>query len=927
MIDGRRIWLVSGSVPFARICRDEWRDRIHAAKVAGVNAIETAVIWSRHEPRPGKFDFKGENDIRAFVELVAEAGLYCILRVGPYIGGAWDMGGLPPWLTELKDIQLRTSSNSFLEACSRFITTLAEQVRDLQVTSSGKGGPIVLVQSESQWTCGDEELALEYLGELNRYLREAGLTVPVVNANNLWQSHEGEIDVWAGTDEMLATMRQLAVVRPGQPRLVIDFGVQSVRTWGQADDPMMNAWQLQRKLAEALAGGGQVNLNPFAAGIYPGFLGGRVAGGQTGFVCPASDPNACVDEAGVPTSLFNPARRVLHFASKFGRVFANLDPEFRPVTIDPSPRSEGGQAKRKERPVSTGGLSVVFAKGVQGSIAFVFDDDSVAHAERAPIRQTNLLMPDGSSMPVTLGQQSVGWSIFGVNATPRSVIDYCNINAFAVVGQVFIAFGPGEAPAKLSVNGSPIEVAVPGGAAPLVIEHEGLTIVIVNEEHIDSTFVTDTAVFVGVSGVTAAGEPIPQAEGGSFVRIDAAGKLKKISADAPKAHAPEKVTLGTWSVAPAIEYQDGTSPRYASIKGPADLTALGCPFGYGWYRLSLTGMSAGKVHLAFPEAADRLHLFLDGEFVGLVGNGPGAASEAVLNIKKTSEKLVLLAENLGRFSGGLHLGERKGLFGPIWEHQPLKVGKPKLVRGQPIDLLGYRTPLWEVRDGDSTLPERVTWSIPHHKKASVIVWFHQFPGRALLILNDQPIAVVDRSGPSSILLSPDQLGKGTATIQIAPFGEHATEHSGPLTLEEVSGAITFSEASEPFAPKAEFAFAKWERPGNTMFTPVAKGSNSKSLGPSWWKTTFKVGTSRTPLFVDLSGMFKGQVYLNGHHVSRYFVATPDGKTLPPQDRYLLPDPLLHHGRENELVLFDEHGGNPAKVRIAYHDSPRAVLRA
>jgi hypothetical protein len=74
-------------------------------------------------------------------------------------------------------------------------------------------------------------------------------------------------------------------------------------------------------------------------------------------------------------------------------------------------------------------------------------------------------------------------------------------------------------------------------------------------------------------------------------------------------------------------------------------------------------------------------------------------------------------------------------------------------------------------------------------------------------------------------------------------------------------------------------------------------------------------------------MFKGQLYLNGYHVSRYFVATPDGKTLPPQDRYLLPDPLLHHGRENELVLFDEHGGNPAKVRIAYHASPRAVLRA
>lgn len=927
MIDGRRIWLVSGSVPYARICRDEWRDRIHAARIAGVNAIETAVVWSRHEPRPGKFDFKGDNDLRAFVELVAEAGLYCILRVGPFIGGAWDMGGLPPWLTELKEMQLRTSSNSFLESCSRFITTLAEQVRDLQVTSPGKGGPIVLIQSEAQWTCGDEELAQEYLGELNRYLREAGLSVPVINANNLWQSHEGEIDVWAGTDEMLATMRQLAVVRPGQPRLVIDFGVQAVRTWGQADDPMMNAWQMQRKLAEALAGGGQVNLNPFAAGIYPGFLGGRVAGGQSGFVCASAEPNACVDEAGVPTALFNPARRVLHFASKFGRVFANLDPEFRPVTIDPSPRGDGSKARRKDKPVSTGGLSVVFAQGIQGSVAFVFDDDSIPPDERPATRTTNLLMPDGSSMPVTLGQQSVGWSIFGVNATPRSVIDYCNINAFAVVGQVFIAFGPAGAPAKLSVNGSPIEVSVPSGAAPLVIEHEGLTIVIVCEEHIDHTFVTDTAVFVGVAGVTAAGEPVQLGEGGAFVRIDAAGKLKKISGETVKNHVAEKVSLGAWAAAPASDYQDGTSPRFASIKGPADLTALGCHFGYGWYRMSLSGMSGGKVHLAFPESADRLHLFLDGEPAGVVGTGPGATAEAVLNLKKTSEQLVILAENLGRFSSGLHLGERKGLFGPIWEHQPHKMGKPKMVRGQPIDLFSYRTPLWEVREGDSTLPERVTWSIAHHKKASLIVWINDFPGRALLILNDQPIAVVDRSGPASVLLSPDQLGKGTATIQIAPFGEHATEHAGALSLDEISNAITFSEATEQFAPKAEFAFAKWERPGNTMFAAGTKGTVAKTNGPTWWKTTFKLGTSRTPLFLDLGGMFKGQIYLNGQHVSRYFVATPDGKSLPPQEKYLLPDPRLHHGRENELVLFDEQGGNPSKVRIAYHENARAVVRA
>src|SRR5690606_3070223 len=51
MLDGRRIWLVSGQVAYGRIPREHWADRIHAAKLAGLNTIETPVFWSQHEPR------------------------------------------------------------------------------------------------------------------------------------------------------------------------------------------------------------------------------------------------------------------------------------------------------------------------------------------------------------------------------------------------------------------------------------------------------------------------------------------------------------------------------------------------------------------------------------------------------------------------------------------------------------------------------------------------------------------------------------------------------------------------------------------------------------------------------------------------------------------------------------------------------------
>ena len=73
-------------------------------------------------------------------------------------------------------------------------------------------------------------------------------------------------------------------------------------------------------------------------------------------------------------------------------------------------------------------------------------------------------------------------------------------------------------------------------------------------------------------------------------------------------------------------------------------------------------------------------------------------------------------------------------------------------------------------------------------------------------------------------------------------------------------------------------------------------------------------------------MSKGQLYVNGRHVGRYWVATGSGKHVGPQTRWLIPQAWLKAGEENELVLFDEHGGNPAKVKLAF-DTDSHVIHA
>ncbi len=80
MVDGRRLWLASGAIHYSRVPRGLWRDRIRAARQAGLNCIETYVFWNVHEPEPGRFVFEGDADLRAFVAMIGEEGMWCILR-------------------------------------------------------------------------------------------------------------------------------------------------------------------------------------------------------------------------------------------------------------------------------------------------------------------------------------------------------------------------------------------------------------------------------------------------------------------------------------------------------------------------------------------------------------------------------------------------------------------------------------------------------------------------------------------------------------------------------------------------------------------------------------------------------------------------------------------------------------------------------
>ncbi len=906
MLDGRRIWIVSGSIPYARIPRQEWADRIHAAKLAGLNTIETSVVWARHEPVPGQFDFEGDNDLRHFVELVKEAGLYCILRPGPYIGQGFDFGGLPPWLSQINDIQYRTTNQAFLEATSRYVTEVARQVRDLQVTSPGEGGPILLIQSESGWTCGDDELGQAYLGEIDRYLREAGFTVPTINANDLWQSAEGEIDCWRGFDDLLAHLRQLGAVHPDRPRLLIEFSLGEIDIWGRPLQRNRTPAMIMRRLTEALAAGAQFNVMPFCGGTYFGFSAGRTLDGALGdgFLTTSADGGSPINECGAATPAFHAVRRIATFASTFSRLLANVDTKRPSVALAP------GSAP--------GSLSVVHAAGPQGSVAFIFGDES----GKKRSQKCDLLLPDGTSLPVDIGSSPVGWCLFDTRLTARAHLDFCNLSVFGFEGQTLVCFGAPGSTGYLSINDSMLEIEVPRGKTPVVARHEGTTVVVVNDDQVASTWFTGKGVLVGVSGITRDGAPVFESGAKQATQIEDDGTTRTIKPNASGTSHKRggRLNLTNWTRAGMTAYTDGSIARFASIGGPADLMKLGAPYGYGWYRVSFQSSRPHKPHVMLPNAADRLQLWHNSQFAGVIGAGPAAATETVLQLNKGEHTIVALAEIFGRWSDGPDLGGKHGWCGHAWAVSGFRMGKAKIEEGKLIEPLSFRTPLWRLHRGDVTSPERLTWTFTHRKKSPLIIDLSAMTLRGLVILNDVPIHYFDRGAGGRLMLDQDQLNRGKNVLQIALIGGSTAEHAAELTK-----AANFYEGVECLTEEAQWAFAKWEEPGANAFEPVQKKDmtgSGRGAGPTWWRGTFTPDDSGRGVLLEAAGMSKGQIYINGRHLGRYFVAAPAARGMTPvgpQTHYHIPASWLKPDEPNELLLFDEHGGNPSRCKLAYEN--------
>lgn len=169
--------ILSGEFHYFRTPRAYWKDRLTKMRLGGLNTVSLYVPWNMHEPEPGAFDFSGELDLKAVIEEAEAAGLYVIVRPGPYICAEWEFGGLPSWLLA-RNMRIRSSDAAFLEVADAYLARVLNIVKTLQYT---QGGPVIAMQIENEY--GSFGSDMKYMRHLRDFFRSNGIDCILFDSN------------------------------------------------------------------------------------------------------------------------------------------------------------------------------------------------------------------------------------------------------------------------------------------------------------------------------------------------------------------------------------------------------------------------------------------------------------------------------------------------------------------------------------------------------------------------------------------------------------------------------------------------------------------------------------------------------------------------------------------------------------------------
>ncbi|WP_243399376.1 glycoside hydrolase family 35 protein [Cryobacterium zongtaii] len=332
LLNGEPFRVLAGAIHYFRVHPDHWADRIHKARLMGLNTIETYVAWNAHSPARGGFDTEGQLDLARFLDLIAAEGMYAIVRPGPFICAEWDNGGLPGWLFTDPAVGVRRNESLYMAAVAEYFEQLLPIVASRQID---RGGPVILVQIENEYGAyGDDKDYLRALVELNR---AGGITVPLTTIDQPTDQmlSDGSLPELHKTGSFGSrAIERLAVLRRHQstgPLMCAEFWNGWFDHWG-AHHHTTSAEDSARELDDLLATGASVSLYMFTGGTNFGFTNGANDKGVFQPTVTSYDYDAPLSESGEVTAKYLAFRAVL---AKYSPVTGSL-----PAPAVPAPAFE-----------------------------------------------------------------------------------------------------------------------------------------------------------------------------------------------------------------------------------------------------------------------------------------------------------------------------------------------------------------------------------------------------------------------------------------------------------------------------------------------------------------------------------------------------------------------------------------------------------
>ncbi len=312
LLDGKPFQMISGEIHYPRVPRESWRHRMKMAKAMGLNTIGTYVFWNIHEPQKGKYDFSGNNDVKEFVKIAKEEGLWVVLRPSPYVCAEWEFGGYPYWLQNIKGLEVRSTEPQYLAAYENYIKEVGKQLAPLQVNH---GGNVLMTQIENEY--GSYGSDKNYLDLNRKMFIEAGFDGILYTCDPeaaIKNGHlPGLLPAINGIDNPDQVKSLIHQNNNGKGPYFIAEWYPAWFDWWATEHHTVPAAKYTGRLDSVLQAGISINMYMFHGGSTRGFMNGANFNDKNPYEPQISsyDYDAPLDEAGNATEKFMRFREVI----------------------------------------------------------------------------------------------------------------------------------------------------------------------------------------------------------------------------------------------------------------------------------------------------------------------------------------------------------------------------------------------------------------------------------------------------------------------------------------------------------------------------------------------------------------------------------------------------------------------------------------